>query len=88
MNLEPAARFGELIIMLPPNANRMHAAPLLAAMRERMADFRDADALVAVGDPTLIAGAAMIAARKTGGAVRMLKWDRMTSDYILVEVSA
>ena len=88
MNMDPATKHGELVVMLPANANRMHTAPLVAAMRERLLDFGPADALVAVGDPTLIAAAALIAARKTGGAVRMLKWDRMAGDYILVEVSA
>lgn len=88
MNLEPAHKYGEVVVILPPNANRLHTAPLIAAMRERMADFCEKDSLVAVGDPTLIAAAALIAARKTGGAVRMLKWDRMAGDYLLVEVSA
>lgn len=88
MNLEPAHRYGEVVVMLPPNANRLHTAPLIAAMREQMADFNDRDCLIAVGDPTLIAAAALIAARKTGGVVRMLKWDRMAGDYLLVEVSS
>lgn len=88
MNMDPATKHGELVVMLPPNANRMHTAPLVAAMREQMSDFGPQDALIAVGDPTLIAAAAMIAARKTGGPVRMLKWDRMAGDYLAVEVSA
>lgn len=88
MNMDPAKKHGEVVIMLPPNANRMHTAPLVAAMRDQMADYADSDALIAVGDPTLIAAAAMIAARKTGGRIRMLKWDRMAGDYITVEISA
>lgn len=88
MNMEPAEKHGKLVVMLPPNANRMHTAPLIAAMREQMADYTDSDMLVAVGDPTLIAVAALIAARKTGGPVRMLKWDRMAGDYLVVDVSA
>lgn len=88
MNLDQAKRHGEVVVMLPANANRLHTAPLVAAMREQMADFNAEDSLIAVGDPTLIAAAALIAARKTGGKVRMLKWDRMSGDYIAVEVSA
>lgn len=88
MNMDPAKKFGEVVVMLPANANRLHSAPLIAAMREQMADYSDVDALVAVGDPTLIAAAALIAAKKCGGRVRMLKWDRMAGDYILVEVTA
>ena len=88
MNMAPARKYGELVVLLPANANRLHTSPLIAALREGMSTFRAEDALIAVGDPTLIAAATLIAARKTGGAVRMLKWDRMMGDYILVEVSA
>lgn len=87
MNMDPAKKHGELLVMLPANANRLHSAPLIAAMREQMRDFSDADALIAVGDPTLIAAAALIAAKRVQ-RVRMLKWDRMAGDYLLVEVSA
>lgn len=87
MNMEPALKFGELVVMLPANANRLHTAPLIGSMREQMKDFCATDALIAIGDPTLIAAAALIAARRVA-QVRMLKWDRMAGDYILVEVSA
>lgn len=86
VNLEPAKKFGELTIMLPPNANRLHTAPLVAALREQMAEYDEEDSIVAVGDPSLIAAAACIAVRKTGGSLRILKWDRMTSSYIPVEM--
>jgi hypothetical protein len=52
-----------------------------------MASFTKDDWLVAVGDPSLIAAAACIAARKTGGVLRLLKWDRLTSDYIAAEMT-
>jgi hypothetical protein len=86
MNMHAAERFGELIVLLPPNANRLHTAPLLEALKERMADFTAEDWLVAIGDPSLIAAAACLAARKTGGLLRLLKWDRMTSDYLPTEM--
>lgn len=87
LNMDAAKKYGELIVLLPPNANRLQTAPLVVALRERMADYGPEDLLVAVGDPTLIAAAAVIAARVTGGKLRLLKWDRMTSDYILTELS-
>jgi hypothetical protein len=40
-----------------------------------------------VGDPSLIAAASCIAVRKTGGLLRILKWDRQSSSYIPVEVT-
>lgn len=86
MNMAAAERYGELVVMLPPNANRLHTAPLLQALKEKMADFTADDWLVAVGDPSLIAAASCIATLKTGGLLRLLKWDRLTSDYIAVEM--
>lgn len=86
VNISPAERHGDLVVMLPPEANRMHTAPLVAAMKERMRDYGADDFLIAVGDPSLIAAAACIAAVKAGGVLRMLKWDRLTSDYVPVEV--
>jgi hypothetical protein len=85
INLEPAKQFGDLVIMLPPNANRLHINPLVVALREQMKDFTAEDAIIAVGDPSLIAAAACIAVRKTGGLLRILKWDRQSSSYIVVE---
>ena len=82
MNMQPAAKYGELVVLLPPNANRLHTVPLLEALKAGMADW-----LVAVGDPSLIAAAACIASRKTGGILRLLKWDRLTSDYIAAEMT-
>ena len=86
MNMEPAKKYGELVVMLPPNANRLHTEPLCEALRERMDNFTKDDYLIAIGDPSIIAASACIAARKTGGLLRLLKWDRLTSDYIFVEL--
>lgn len=87
INVDPARQYGEIVVMLPPNANRLHTAPLIAALRDKMADFCEEDFIVAVGDPSLIAASACIATRKTGGILRMLKWDRISSNYIPVEIT-
>lgn len=86
VNLDAAKEFGEVDVMLPPNANRLHTAPLVAALKDKMSGFTADDYIVAVGDPSLIAAAACIAARKTGGSLKLLKWDRMSSNYISVEM--
>lgn len=85
VNLAPAERFGAVVVALPPNANRLHLAPLIVALKERLANYTKEDFIVAVGDPSLIAAAACIASKKTGGLLRILKWDRQTSQYIAVE---
>lgn len=86
VNLSPARAFGEIVTMLPPNANRLHTAPLVAAIRDKMESFGPDDYIIAVGDPSLIAAAACIAVRKTGGVLRLLKWDRILGQYIPVEM--
>ena len=86
INLDPANTFGEVVVMLPPNANRLHINPLIVALREQMKDFNENDYIVAVGDPSLIAAASCIAVRKTNGLLKILKWDRQTGSYIPVEV--
>jgi hypothetical protein len=85
INLDPAKQFGDLVVMLPPNANRLHINPLVVALREQMKDFAPEDYVIAVGDPSLIAAASCIAVKKTNGLLRILKWDRQTSSYIAVE---
>jgi hypothetical protein len=85
INLDPAKQFGDLVVMLPPNANRLHINPLIVALREQMKDFSAEDFIVAVGDPSLIAASACIAARRTGGLLRILKWDRQAGSYLPVE---
>lgn len=87
INLEPATAFGEVVVMLPPNANRLHINPLILALREQMKEFNKDDYIIAVGDPSLIAAASCIAVRKTAGLLRILKWDRQTSSYIPVEAN-
>lgn len=81
-----AAKFGEVVTMMPPEANRLNTAPLAQALREKMAAFTADDYVVALGDPTIFAIVACLAVRHCNGNLRMLKWDRMTADYLPVEV--
>ena len=87
INIKPASAFGEVLIMLPPAANRTGIEACAAAISHQMADYGPDDYLVAVGDPTLYAVAACHAAKRAGGLLRMLKWDRLASGYILEEVN-
>lgn len=88
LNLDPAKRYGEIITIAPPNANRIAIGPLMEVMREKMRGFRKDDYIVAVGDPALIAAAVAIAVMKTGGFCQILKWDRLASDYLEVDIQA
>lgn len=84
MNLTPAEKHGNVVVMLPPNANRLNIEPLITIMSERMESYSEQDFILAIGDPSLIAAAAVIAHQRAG-VLRMLKWDRVLSEYILVE---
>lgn len=84
LDLRPAEKFGELVVMLPPGASQMHTAPLIQVIKERMANVTNEDYILASGDPSLIGAASAIMVRKTG-VLRMLKWDRNCKDYFAVE---
>jgi len=86
VELSQANKFGEVVVMLPPNAVRAGLAPCVAAMKEKLQAYSADDYLIGVGDPSMIAAAACIAVRKSGGLLRMLKWDRMSKDYFVAEV--
>ena len=85
VNLEPASKFGEVIVMLEPGANRAHTVPLANALKEKMRDYGKDDYFVALGDPSIIAIGAIIA-RDRAGFLRLLKWDRSIGDYIEMEI--
>lgn len=87
ININPAKRFGELVTMLPPGATRLSMEACAHVISEHLEDYGPEDMVVALGDPSLYAVAACLAVKKTGGLLRMLKWDRQLGDYLLVEVS-
>ena len=80
INLDPAAKHGEVVEILPPSANRAGIAPVLEVLKTALRSYSSDDYIVAVGDPSLFAAAACIAAKQTGGLLRMLKWDRLAGD--------
>jgi hypothetical protein len=86
INLRPAETFGEVIVLFDQSISRMATAPVAEAMKDKLASFGPEDYVLAVGDPALIAVACVIAARRNGGKLRLLKWDRMSRTYIPVEV--
>lgn len=85
VNINAAKRYGDIIEILPPEASRLHVAPLITVIREAMKSYSKDDFIVALGDPTIIAITACMAFMHAGALLRLLKWDRQTGDYILVE---
>jgi hypothetical protein len=86
VDITTASKYGKVITMLPPEANRLDTVPLYESLRKRMKDFTEKDYIVALGDPTIFAIVACLAAKQCNGHLRMLKWDRQSAGYITVEV--
>ncbi|HEX8552788.1 MAG TPA: hypothetical protein VF681_14670 [Abditibacteriaceae bacterium] len=85
VDIEPARKFGELVTLLPPEASRLRDSPdMLALLRERLEGAKESDFLCCIGDPGLIAFAAIAMSQQTRGMVRLLKWDRHAREYIVL----
>lgn len=80
MDLSPAEKFGELIILLPgrpfPNPDIV-----IPALKAGLRDFTAQDYILPVGHPLLIAWATIIATAICDGSVTMLDYDRETASY-------
>lgn len=84
VNINPATKWGELKIMFDQSVSRGTEVPT-EAMRKIMADFTKDDFVCAIGDPALLAIACCLAVQKTGGLLRLLRWDRQAHEYFLIE---
>jgi hypothetical protein len=81
-DLSPASEHGELVFLLRPgNIFKAKLDDALERLERELKDFSDADHLLAVGDPVAIAAAVMVASKRNGGKVSLLKFDRMTGRY-------
>lgn len=86
MDLSPAIKYGDIKICLRPNISFAMSAPVVTALKEQMSDFTQDDYLIAIGSPMSIAISAGIAFRKTGGALKLLTWDKRERTYMLNEI--
>ena len=90
-DLGPAKEHGELTYLLPPGniyKERLEAA--VAELDKQLADFCESDCIMAIGDPVAIAITVMLASKRTGGRVTLLKWDRQDERYdpYVIDVSS
>lgn len=84
-DLRPAEVHGRLVTLLGSGKIIADRAPqAIRQMAEVLRTFTPDDFILAIGDPAAIAGACMIAAEKTGGLVKLLRWDRATNTYEVV----
>lgn len=84
VNLDPAKDFGELKIMLPPEASRLKIDDIVRLLKKAMADYNGDDYVLALGDPMIIAIASAIADRAVS-PLRVLRWDKISRSYQALE---
>lgn len=84
MDITSAAKFGELEVLLPDYAVAFTPGPMIDELSEKLRHFCDDDFLIAIGDPSAIAAAIMIASNNNRGKVNLLKWDRKAGAYLKI----
>lgn len=86
-NITPAMDFGAVEVILPNGPQVMfNAAHAVRLIRQAMYRFTEDDYIIAIGDPAAIGIACAVAAERTGGRFKMLKWDRQEMRYYPVVV--
>lgn len=81
-----AATFGALTSILDKDDRTLFPERIIPKVRAALADFNaDTDYLVAVGDPSVIAICSGIILRRSKN-MKMLRWDRRSSDYIVLDI--
>lgn len=86
MNFTAASQFGETTVCLPPGRVALSPQPTITKLKDCLRDFGDGDYLIAVGDPSVIAMAAAIAANNNRGRFNLLKYDRNSRSYVKIAV--
>lgn len=87
-NIIPAADFGDIEIVLPPNQAQVifSSGPTVQRVKRALEDFCDDDYLLFIGDPTAISILAAVAAAKNSGRYKALKWDKQERRYLPIQI--
>jgi hypothetical protein len=87
-NLTAAREYGELRALLDPDYQCfLRPDHSVALLKQALTGFTVDDHLLLMGDPVLIGMASAIAAFKTGGFVKLLKWDAQAQKYYAIPVT-
>lgn len=86
-NVTPALQYGEIVTILPPNAQILFSVvPAVNRIKRKLENFSDEDYLVLIGDPSAIGIVCSAAAAKNSGRFKLLKWDRREKLYVPIQV--
>lgn len=69
-----AEEYGELVYLLGPNAGPFVPETVLPELHRKLADVREEDYLLLIGNPALISFVACVAADYLDGRLRLLQW--------------
>lgn len=83
VSVDSAKKFGDIVIMLPPEAGRLKPENIVQQLRFTMADYDKDDFLLAMGEPSIIAIAAILADQAVT-PLRLLRWDKRSREYTVV----
>lgn len=87
-DLSAATQYGEIKYLIGRRGNiPQNTQPTVELLRKKLEGFTSDDYLVAIGDPVAIACACMIAVEKSGGSLKILKWDRLIEGYLPYVIS-
>ena len=86
-NIESAAEYGDIVVMLPYGNVAMAPQPMVVKLRMALKDFSDADFILPIGDPAAIAAAVAIAADFNNGRVKLLKWRGKQHAYTILKMN-
>lgn len=85
-NVSRAQEFGEIVHLLPPNANPLNKPDeCIDAIHEGLADIRPTDWLLLVGSPVLIGWACAVAADILDGHLPLLQWSGTHRRYLPIK---
>jgi hypothetical protein len=86
-NITGALNWGEIKVILPPNAQvAFSVEPTVARIKRMLANFGDEDYLLFIGDPTAIGIISAVAAHRNKGRFKCLKWDKFERRYIPIQI--
>lgn len=83
VNYSPAKKFGEVEIILPAGSQFYAPDETVRVIKARLKelDFQQGDYLLPMGSPVIMAVTAAIAARRCGGCLNILSWDKHSDGY-------
>lgn len=87
-NVSPASEHGTIKVLMPSGVNFYATADLVRQAKGSLKDYsyENGDCIICIGDPAIIAVCIAVVAHKNS-KFSILKWDRIVSRYVKIDVS-